>query len=404
MLRWLEAILFFEKNITIQTFQKLAEIPLKTQRRQSMPPKKLCIITPAHWSHGMGGAEYQVKLLVDKMLLNKNVHLIYLSRRIEKGFRPSQYDLIKISTDNMFQQYGFFFDTFSLLKLLKKIKPDIIYQRVGCSYTGIAAYYAQKTGCRMIWHISSDNGLSVGSKWTWIKPHVLIDDLILKWGIKNARVIVTQSAYQKKAVEQINHHASIYHIRNFHPLPKGNITSVKSDQIVWVSNLKQLKQPEMYIDLAERLEKSGIKTQCIVIGSPPAFSNGYGKNIMNLMKNSSNLNYLGRLPQEKVNEIINQSKLLINTSKWEGFPNTFIQAWMRKTPVVSLYCDPDYVIRDYRCGLVSGTLNKMVEDVICLLNNEQERKIMGENAQKYAFENHSMKNLEKLENIILETV
>ena len=362
--------------------------------------KKLCIITPVHWSFGMGGAEYQMKLLANNFSEDKNFHVTYVARKTGNGYRPSKYDLIKISKENIFQQDGSFVDVFGLLNLLEKIKPDIIYQTVGCAYTGIAAFYAKKAGCAMIWHIASDNDLAFQYKWSDLKPNKFIDKKLLQWGIKNTKTIIAQSECQKKIVEKINPRASIHLIRNFHPLPEENEKADKLDQIVWVANIKTLKQPEMYIELAAELKRKAIKTKCIMIGKPAVYPLGYQNFIVKLIEKMDNLNFLGPLPQEKVNEIICKSKLLINTSKWEGFPNTFIQAWMRKTPVVSLHCDPDHIIRNYECGMVSGTLKKMVEDVAYLLNNEDKRLFMGENAQRYAFENHSMKNLKRLEKII----
>ena len=40
-----------------------------------------------------------------------------------------------------------------------------------------------------------------------------------------------------------------------------------------------------------------------------------------------------------------KSKILINTSSFEGFPNTFVQAWANGVPVISLKVDPDNIIK-----------------------------------------------------------
>lgn len=366
--------------------------------------KNLCIITPVHWSQTFGGAEYQVSLLVEHILKHDNIHITCLSRKAKNGYQPSTYDLVKISKNNLFQRLGFFVDTLNLLKLFKKMKPDIIYQRVGCAYTGIAAFYAKKAGCKMIWHVSSDNDLIPAPGWWESKPNKFIDKKILQWGIKNAQAIIAQTEYQKKILEKANCRAPIHLVRNYHPLPEKNPINGKSDQIIWIANIKKLKQPELYLELAGELQKRNIKTKCLMIGAPATYPNGYQDVIKDRLKRLDNLTYLGKLPLFRVNEIIAQSKLLINTSKWEGFPNTFIQAWMRKTPVVSLNCDPDYIIRNYECGLVSGTFHKMVENVIYLLNNKQQRDKMGENAQTYAIKNHSLKNLDIMEKLILGAV
>ena len=58
------------------------------------------------------------------------------------------------------------------------------------------------------------------------------------------------------------------------------------------------------------------------------------------MKLLPNLDYLGEQPIERVNSEIAASDVLVTTS-YEGFPNTFIQAWLRGVPVVSNGVDPD---------------------------------------------------------------
>ena len=48
--------------------------------------------------------------------------------------------------------------------------------------------------------------------------------------------------------------------------------------------------------------------------------------------------------------LCNKTKLLINVSVSEGISNTFIQAWMRGVPVVSLNSNPDHWFDKYEIG------------------------------------------------------
>ena len=81
---------------------------------------------------------------------------IILPGGVSDTFESDDYEVLKIADSRGIRRYGYFFDTVSLLRILKKIKPDIIYQRIACGHTGIAAYYARRNDCKMIWHIAHD--------------------------------------------------------------------------------------------------------------------------------------------------------------------------------------------------------------------------------------------------------
>ena len=59
---------------------------------------------------------------------------------------------------------------------------------------------------------------------------------------------------------------------------------------------------------------------------------------------------------DETNREISQAHVLVNTSLYEGFPNTFIQAWLRAVPTISLNVDPDGVIEGRAWDFVPATL------------------------------------------------
>ena len=68
---------------------------------------------------------------------------------------------------------------------------------------------------------------------------------------------------------------------------------------------------------------------------------------------------------------------------------------MRETPVITLNCDPDDIIKKYKLGFHSGSFKKLVEDVRYLLENEDVRRDMGKNARKYVLKNHDIEKIGK---------
>ena len=363
--------------------------------------KKLCMIIPSHWSAVMGGTEYQAKCLIDKLLPNEEFEIWYLTRRYDPRFDPQGYKIIKVADTKGIRRYGFFFDTFRLLRLLYQIQPDVIFQRNGGAYTGIAGYYARRNNCKMVWHIASDKDVLPFQEQIAVRSIIpYIDKKILEYGIKSSHYIIAQTNQQVEYLKKHYGRAPTAVIYNSHPMPREKVEKTNPVKIVWVSNFKYIKQPEYFIRLARDLRDLREELKCIMIGAPAPWAPDWQRSLENEINKIERLVYLGARPLEEVNSILAKAHVFVNTSLYEGFPNTFIQAWMRKVPVVSLHVNPDQVFERYSVGFFSGTYEKMLEKVVELIKNPALRNEIGERAQVYAFEKHSEKNIASLVEIL----
>jgi len=353
--------------------------------------KKICVVMSTHWSWILGGAEYQVSLIMDHLVADKKSDITFITRNVDSSFSPDGYTIKKIKK-GYFSQYSKAFDAISLLSALEEVQPDIIYQRAGSAYTGICAWYAQKKNIPMVWHISHDMDVNpkIGTKknvFNWIEKR------FIEYGIRHSSTIIAQTNEQERLLEKNYKIKTSHIIRNFHPIPNKPTNKADKIKIVWVANFKPMKQPELFVRLAKELENI-INAQFIMVGkndNQPRYIE-----LIKTINNIKSLHYLGSKSQEQVNNIFSESHLLINTSKLEGFSNTFIQAWMREVPVITITVDPDEVIKKNEIGVCAGSYKKLKDSVVDLVCSPERIIQMGKQGKHYAYSNHSMKNIDQI--------
>ncbi|MEE9377068.1 MAG: glycosyltransferase [Candidatus Lokiarchaeia archaeon] len=118
--------------------------------------------------------------------------------------------------------------------------------------------------------------------------------------------------------------------------------------------------------------------------------------IIKFSKKYSNFTYIPGVKQYIDNAYYVKASLLINTSSVEGFPNAFIQAWMYKTPVISLNVDPDGVISNYNLGFhAKSNFQKIIDPIKDLIENPSKTKDIGKNCREYTIANHDSEQTSK---------
>jgi hypothetical protein len=231
-------------------------------------------------------------------------------------------------------------------------------------------------------------------------PFDIVEYVIGMWGLKHASHIIVQTDRQGRLLREGLGIAPAAVIRNFQPLPDSlPVKPPGPMQIFWVANLKDFKRPGLFVELAESFAGRS-DLVFIMAGRPPA-----GRRFAPLMQKLTrvpNLRYLGELPIEQVNSVMAEAAVHVNTSSFEGFPNTFLQAWARGAVVASLAVDPDEEgMETLGIGYCAGSMERLHATIDELSHAPDKRRSIAERAFTFVHDKHGLAEVARLVDLML---
>jgi glycosyltransferase involved in cell wall biosynthesis len=168
------------------------------------------------------------------------------------------------------------------------------------------------------------------------------------------------------------------------PAPRANGTG---EYFLWADRLVEYKLPDRYVQLAEALPDARFRMVAAVNNETPP---GMAERIESAAQRLPNLELLPPRPRSRLLEEMQQAVAVVKTSRIEGMPNAFLEAWARGVPVLSLNVDPDAKIEDNRIGVAAGgSLERLIAAAATLWANPEERLAIGERARRFIEDVHS---------------
>jgi glycosyltransferase involved in cell wall biosynthesis len=116
---------------------------------------------------------------------------------------------------------------------------------------------------------------------------------------------------------------------------------------LWIGRIVDYKDPLAYAELAARVPQA--RFWMVADVSDPE-SVRLVEELRGRARQLPNLALLEPRPREDLFELYDRSVAVVNTSRVEGFPNTFMEGWARGAPALSLRLDPDEIIRRNQLG------------------------------------------------------
>jgi len=219
---------------------------------------------------------------------------------------------------------------------------------------------------------------------TYLKEHYWLGRAFA-WSLHKARTVFVQNSVDKDNMARTIGVSAIV-IPNAHRLEESS--SSDRSVILWVGRSAPIKRPELFIELAEKNPEHSF----VMICQHATGDKNYDR-LSYYAASVSNLEFHKHVPFSGIDEFFRNSKIFVNTSDSEGFPNTFIQACKSATSILSLKVNPDGFLDKFSCGLsCNGQSHRLSQGLKFML--EKDRYIeLGRNARKYAEDNH---NIEKV--------
>jgi glycosyltransferase involved in cell wall biosynthesis len=319
----------------------------------------LPVLAREYGSHGVGGAELQQTLLARTLAARG----YKVSMVVADYGQPDEAVWDDIRTYKAYRpQAGLPVVRFlhprwtGVWAAMKRARADIYYTSCAGALLGQVVLFAQLHSRKVIFRVASNSDCD---------PDQLLirywrDKRLYRFGLHRANIVLAQTSEQQ--------HALLKHFgRTSRVVPSMTDTSgrrlrfAERDGVVWVGNMRPLKRPALLLEAARKLRHLRFH----IIGGPMPGAESFYSAIRAEARQIANVTFHGAVPYHEVGAFYERARVFVGTSEIEGFPNTYLQAWSRGTPVVA-FLDPEQLIARHGMGRAVSNVSELCEAIMTL--------------------------------------
>ena len=285
-----------------------------------------------------------------------------------KGFKIIKYFYLHIPT---------------YLKKTNQFSPDVIIQACAGLNTGIMSFIAKNLNVPFLYRVANDIDTDYR-----INVHLTKYQLLAyKFGLQNSSAIICQNNYQYNQLLKKYPNKILDILFNPFYLNKNILSEQfkKRNYIAWIGVFQKQKNLPLLFDIAKSISSVKFKIAGIASKTVDAETNQALSNLMKL----KNVEFVGYLSRKEVIRFLSKSIALLNTSHYEGFSNTFLEAFSVGTPViVNRHSDPNHIIKEHSLGYSVEKKEEFIELIKSMLHDEDRFKQMSEDCMEYVQVKH----------------
>jgi len=266
---------------------------------------------------------------------------------------------------------------------LFRIKSEYIYYGIPGAFAGLLALISKLSGKYFVLRVSS-NVFADGR----YKEDGIVNYYFSELGFRLAYRIICQNNYQYDHLKK-RFHSKVYKLKNpfggdiiSHPLSEE-----KRKYIMWIGRFRYPKNLPLLYEIVKNMPDF----QFTVAGGMSKNIDGESRIALENLTRLPNVTMMGNVDSDSILSLLKEAYVLLNTSHYEGFSNTFLEAFSVGTPVCTLpQNDPDGIIQSYSLGFIykdKFEVKKKLNDIV--YNKECYNKFT-ENCLEYMKNNHDL--------------
>jgi glycosyltransferase involved in cell wall biosynthesis len=278
---------------------------------------------------------------------------------------------------------------------LVKADADVYYHNCGECVTGQIALWCRKRSRAFVFTAANDTDCDVRlPEFSYTK-----DKILYRAGLRNADRIVVQTETQWQLLQSgFGLNSTVIPMPCQRPpgAPSFPRPGPPSNRVLWLARVCPQKRPDRLVEIAR------ICPDLMFDMVGPVYEDELSRQAVEDAKSLSNVTVHGPLARDKVLELFSKAAVFLSTSDYEGFPNTFLEAWSLGIPIVSTF-DPDQVIARHGLGLVNTDVPSLASAIRDLLGNQELYRASSERTLAYFMAHHDMQQVQpRFERVLLE--
>lgn len=169
---------------------------------------------------------------------------------------------------------------------------------------------------------------------------------LFEWGVSHCDLRYAMTEHQRALFTKRGWSCEMY--RNL-ILPRAfEQAGGKNVDFLWVSRCQPVKRPQIFLDLVEAMPGSSFEMVC------PREDAELWESVAKRAASLPNLRFIEKVPYHEIQSHYDNARVFVNTSEWEGWPNSFIQAGLGRTALLSLAVNPDGIFERFGLGCYSA--------------------------------------------------
>jgi len=251
--------------------------------------------------------------------------------------------------------------------------------------TGQIALWCRRHGKPFVYSAASD----AACRRDLPKLRTLRERVLYRYGLTHATAVAAQSETQRRMLrDNFGVQAAVLPMPC--PAPESGAgnpdegPSPERRRVLWIGRISEEKRPQLLLDVAQRLPHLAFD----VVGKANR-DDARAEAFRARAATVANVTLHGMVAREAIGDFYRRASLLCCTSLYEGFPNTFLEAWSHGLPIVSTF-DPDGLIERLGLGRAAGSSESLARAITESLAVPDDWRRMAERARNYYLRHHTV--------------